>query len=342
MIFIDTLVTFNLINIGEDDAWISNPPIQDAIPDTRKITVTIGPNEPIVLYRLFESDDRGASNLEDEDSGNIIVYGELDENGMPSFENFPCCVMSRSGSLDEEMAATSSIVTYTQIAVSASFISSPKSQESFTTGVKIEYDTADDSGVNKDLNGVKEAMTHFVISRGVTKPATTIKKLLKQALDPTGEIFPIQNARTIAEIWEACANTGGFVPDVDPDSGDVLYRGNADDWDSEDGSVTAYLFPLTEPIVFEGTYRVQINNLPSKLNGSLEFENIDMDLQALNASSLGPIAIVSGGSVDFILLTLPDEPQYTEVTSMDVSNVVNNIELVIELTDLPDPVSPAT
>lgn len=66
--------------------------------------------------------------------------------------------------------------------------------------------------------GVKEAMQHFVSTLdGVETPATTIKKLTKQALDPNSENEKIQKARTIAEIWEQAAIGHGYRPKPDHD-----------------------------------------------------------------------------------------------------------------------------
>ena len=72
--------------------------------------------------------------------------------------------------------------------------------------------------------GVKEAMQHFVSTLdGVETPATTIKKLTKQALDPNSENEYIQKARTIAEIWEEAAIGHGYVPDRG-ESGDISFN----------------------------------------------------------------------------------------------------------------------
>lgn len=66
--------------------------------------------------------------------------------------------------------------------------------------------------------GVKEAMKHFVsTNQGAGEPGNTIKKLTKQALDPTGQIEGVQNARTIADIWEALAIAHGYEPDDEGD-----------------------------------------------------------------------------------------------------------------------------
>lgn len=66
--------------------------------------------------------------------------------------------------------------------------------------------------------GVKEAMKHFVsTNQGAGEPGNTIKKLTKQALDPTGQIEGVQNARTIADIWEAFAIAHGYEPDDEGD-----------------------------------------------------------------------------------------------------------------------------
>lgn len=58
--------------------------------------------------------------------------------------------------------------------------------------------------------GVKEAMQHYVSTiEAIDEPATTIKKLTKQVLDPDANNENIQKARTIAQIWEAAAQEGG-------------------------------------------------------------------------------------------------------------------------------------
>ena len=61
--------------------------------------------------------------------------------------------------------------------------------------------------------GVKEAMQHYVSTlEAIDEPATTIKKLTKQALDPDGNCEGIQKARTIAQIWKAAAIDRGYDP----------------------------------------------------------------------------------------------------------------------------------
>ena len=62
--------------------------------------------------------------------------------------------------------------------------------------------------------GVKEAMRHYVSTfENIEEPATTIKGLTKQILDPSKEIEGVWTARTIAEIWEAVAIANGYDPD---------------------------------------------------------------------------------------------------------------------------------
>lgn len=74
--------------------------------------------------------------------------------------------------------------------------------------------------------GVKEAMKHYVkaIDSSLT-PKTTIKGLTKQALDPSASVDAIQNARTIADIWEQAANAGPSGGGTSPD-GEIIFEGD--------------------------------------------------------------------------------------------------------------------
>lgn len=64
--------------------------------------------------------------------------------------------------------------------------------------------------------GVKEAMRHFVSTLPVeVEPKNTIKGLTKQIRDPRNEYPTIQNARTIAEIWEQAAILNGYESEED-------------------------------------------------------------------------------------------------------------------------------
>lgn len=61
--------------------------------------------------------------------------------------------------------------------------------------------------------GVKEAMKHYISTTDIETPADTIKKLTKQILTSiVGEDDDINNARTIAEIYEAAAIKNGYDP----------------------------------------------------------------------------------------------------------------------------------
>lgn len=75
---------------------------------------------------------------------------------------------------------------------------------------------------NKTI-GVKEAMKHFILTEfPEITPANTIKGLLKQYLDPLGEVEAIQKARTIADIWEQSAIARGYEPDEGGDGGAIV------------------------------------------------------------------------------------------------------------------------
>lgn len=88
---------------------------------------------------------------------------------------------------------------------------------SATLTIEVGEDDPEPSPAKKrnPLN-VKEAMRHYISTlEAVDEPATTIKKLTKQALDPEGDDDSIQNARTVAEIWEAAAISRGYEPSED-------------------------------------------------------------------------------------------------------------------------------
>ena len=62
--------------------------------------------------------------------------------------------------------------------------------------------------------GVKEAMKHYISTLSdQVEPRNTIKGLTKQMLDVDNESSTIQNARTIAEIWEQAAILNGYEPE---------------------------------------------------------------------------------------------------------------------------------
>lgn len=132
--------------------------------------------------------------------------------------------------------------------------------------------------------GVKEAMQHFVSTLdGVETPATTIKKLTKQALDPNSENEYIQKARTIAEIWEEAAIGHGYVPD----EGELRYKYKKDytleiTEASPDGVYFAKIdgdvfTDGTIGLVYEGkTYNLSVSmTLSGQVNRYGDFENDD-------------------------------------------------------------------
>lgn len=71
--------------------------------------------------------------------------------------------------------------------------------------------------------GVKEAMKHFIsVVHVEVEPKNTIKGLTKQIFDPRNEYPTIQNARTIADIWEQSAIARGYEPDEGGDGGAIV------------------------------------------------------------------------------------------------------------------------
>ena len=62
--------------------------------------------------------------------------------------------------------------------------------------------------------GVKDAMKHYISTLSdQVEPRNTIKGLTKQMLDVDNESPTIQNARTIADIWEQAAILNGYEPE---------------------------------------------------------------------------------------------------------------------------------
>lgn len=119
-------------------------------------------------------------------------YGELDEALYPIFNAYHLNISYNPNSGEFQAASDSVSVGEHRVQI---FIESGSTKNSTTLGVK-------------------EAMQHFIksIDESLT-PATTIKKLTKQMLDPTGEVEAIQKARTIADIWEQSAIAHGYKPD---------------------------------------------------------------------------------------------------------------------------------
>ena len=127
-----------------------------------------------------------------------IVFGEMNSESSPVFENYPAFV-----------GVMPSRIMFGVDASDSSAWSSPRI-------VKIEIGEDDPEpeptpSKKTKVIGVKEAMKHYISTTDIETPADTIKKLTKQILTSiVGEDDDINNARTIAEIYEAAAIKNGY------------------------------------------------------------------------------------------------------------------------------------
>ena len=137
-----------------------------------------------------------------------MVFGEMNSESSPVFENYPAFV-----------GVMSTRIMFAVDSSDSSAWSSPRT-------VKIEIgeddpepeptpDPEPEPTPSKKAKpiGVKEAMKHYISTTDIETPADTIKKLTKQILTSiVGEDDDINNARTIAEIYEAAAIKNGYDP----------------------------------------------------------------------------------------------------------------------------------
>ena len=121
-------------------------------------------------------------------------YGELDPNThATSFENYPFYI-----SYD-----VSNLLLRFNFQTEGSYL------------VEISAGSDDPTPSKKSASiGVKEAMKHLISTLSdQVDPRNTIKGLTKQMLDVDNEFPTIQNARTIADIWEQAAILNGYEPE---------------------------------------------------------------------------------------------------------------------------------
>lgn len=136
---------------------------------------------------------------------NSVIYGEIDENGVPVFSTYSSTVL----------------------------LIKPTGAEYRILNIALNWGSGDEGAYRVQLYipegepeptptpskksttlGVKDAMRHYVSTTEIAEPATTIKKLTKQIMSNwVGEDENIEKARTIAEIYEAAAIKNGYVPE---------------------------------------------------------------------------------------------------------------------------------